>query len=529
MSIEREHDAIVIGSGHNGLILANYLAKAGMDVVVLEKRLEAGGGLTTEEVTLPGFYHNLHSLFHDAVEVMPAMKDLKLEEEHHVRYVLPPVQVGMPLMDGRALTVHVDAEKTRQSLMRINKADAEKYFQVQTDYREFMEAIALPGLYSTPPLPSHQMMALEGTPEGLDYMRLSRSTPEDVARDWFQDEAVRAATLFQLAIPRGILTDYAGLGMVLPLVITQVEPSRLCVGGSHALAHGLWRALLKNGGVTCGMHEVEEILIENGKATGVRLTDGQVIKARKLVASGLGFRQTVLKLMDKTKIPAPLHQAGENFKLDEYSLFAVHVALNEPPNYTASKFDPDLNRALKVNLGFETVADFQRTWSEIRRGIIPTKPAMYVSTPSMHDPSQAPAGKYTALLWQPVPYQPAGKSPEAWDHLKEEFADQCMATWKQYAPNMDSKNIIKRFIQTPIDIERKISNMERGGVFLGRTTLDQIEYFRPHPLVSQYRSPVGGLYFCGGCMHPGGGILGAAARNAADAIAEDFGLTRWWS
>jgi phytoene dehydrogenase-like protein len=529
MTLEREHDAIVIGSGHNGLILANYLARAGMDVVVLEKRLEAGGGLTTEEVTLPGFYHNLHSLFHDAVEVMPAMKDLRLEEDHHVRYVLPEVQVGMPLRDGRAATIHLDPAKTLASLSRINERDALKYKQVQNDYREFMEAIAIPGLYSTPPIPSHQMAALEQTQAGLDYLRLSRSTPNDVARDWFEDEAIRAISLFQLAIPRGILTDYAGLGMVVPLVISQVEPSRLCVGGSHALAHGLWRALLRSGGVTCGMHEVAEILVEKGRAVGVRLVDGQIIRARKLVASGVGFRQTILKMMDPANVPEALRKAGEGFKLDEFSLFAVHLALNEPPNYTAAAFDPDVNRALKVNLGFETVGDFNRTWADIRAGRLPTQPAMYASTPSMHDPSQAPEGKYTALLWQPVPYKLAGRSPEAWDEVKEDFADQCMETWRKYAPNMDSKNIIKRFIQTPVDIARKISNMEEGGVFLGRTTLDQIEYFRPHPIASQYRTPIEGLYLCGGCMHPGGGILGAAARNAADAIAEDFGLIRNWS
>jgi phytoene dehydrogenase-like protein len=529
MALEREHDAIVIGSGHNGLILANYLAKAGMDVVVLEKRLEAGGGLTTEEVTLPGFYHNLHSLFHDAVEVMPAMKDLRLAEDHHVRYVLPEVQVGMPLRDGRGATIHLDGEKTFQSLSRLNALDAEKYRAIQRDYHEFMEAVALPGLYSAPAIPSHQMSALEQTPEGLDYLRLSRSTPTDVARDWFTDENIRAMVLFQLAIPRGILTDYAGLGMVVPLVITQVEPSRLCVGGSHALAHGLWRALLRNGGVTCGMHEVAEILIENGRAAGVRLTDGQIIRARKLVASGLGFRQTVLKLLKKEHTPAMLHTAAQNFKLDEYSLFSVHLALNEPPDYTAAKFDPDINRALKVNVGFETIADFDRTWADIRAGRLPQKPAFYAATPSMHDPSQAPEGKYTALLWQPVPFAPEGRSPEAWDELKEEFADRCMAAWREYAPNMNEKNIIKRFIQTPIDISRKIVNMENGGVFLGRTTLDQIEYFRPHPVASQYRTPIDGLYLCGGCMHPGGGILGSAARNAADAIAEDHGLTRWWS
>lgn len=529
MGLQREHDAIIIGAGHNGLILANYLTKAGLDVVVLEKRLEAGGGLTTEEVTLPGFYHNLHSLFHDAVDVMPAMNDLRLAEEHHVRYVLPKVQVGMPLRDGRALTVHLDIEKTVRSLARISSADAERYRAVHSQYREFMEAVALPGLYSAPPIPSHQLLALEQTIEGLDYLRLTRCTPEDVTREWFASEAVRALVLFQLAIPRGILTDYAGLGMVVPLVISQVEPSRLCVGGSHALAHGLWRALLKHGGVTCGMHEVAEILVENDRAVGVRLTDGQQIRARKLVASGVGFRQTVLKLLDRQKVPPILIQAAEGFKLDEFSLFAVHLALNEPPAYKASSFDPDLDRALKVNLGFESTADFRRTWTEIREGRLPSRPAMYVCTPSLHDPSQAPPGKHTALLWQPAPYELAEGGAAAWDYVKEEFADRCLDTWREYAPNLSEKNILKRFIQTPLDIERKLINMERGGVFLGRTTMDQIEYFRPHPIASQYRTPIHGLYLCGGCTHPGGGILGAAARNAAEAIAEDLGLKRWWS
>ncbi|MCC6995569.1 MAG: NAD(P)/FAD-dependent oxidoreductase [Deltaproteobacteria bacterium] len=523
--LRAEFDVVVIGAGHNGLICAAYLARAGLRVCVLEKRLEAGGGLTTEEVTRPGYYHNLHSVFHDAVEIMPAMTDLELAERHHVAYVRPPVQVGLALSDDRALCVHDEVAASVASIARISPDDARAYQAVHDRYREFVEAVVVPALYSSPPPPSHASAALEGSPEGMEWLRLGRSSPADVAAELFQSDPVRALALFQLAIPRGVVSDYAGLGMLVPLVVTQVERSHLCVGGSHALAHGLWRALLRAGGVVRGMHEALRIRVENGRAVGVDLRGGGTVHARAVV-SAVGFRQTVLGLLGDAGLPEAVVRPARHFKLDEYSIFSVHLALEEPPRYRAARFAPELDRALKVGVGLDGPADFTRLWTDIRAGRAP-EPAMYCAAPSLHDPTQAPPGRHTAFLWQPAPYRLGGDHAR-WDHERERYADRLLERWRAAAPNLGGGNIIARFIQTPLDIERKLSSMQEGGAFLGRASLDQLDCFRPAPAWSQARAPLPGLYLASGAAHPGGGILGAAGYIAAGAVAETLSVPRWW-
>jgi phytoene dehydrogenase-like protein len=524
-------DFIVIGAGHNGLITASYLARTGASVLVLERRLEAGGGLTTEEFTRGGFLHNLHSFFHDTIDVMPPYRDLKLAD-HGARYVCPEVQVGVPLRDGRGFTIHNDAAATERSIARVSAADAVAYAEMRDGYREFMETIVVPGLYSAPPPPSHVAGALETSPEGADYLRLSRSTPADVVRETFENEAVRAGVLFQLAVPRGILPDYAGLGMVVPLVVSQIERSQISVGGSHALAHAIWRAFVSAGGVLRGMAEVTKIEIDGNRARGVYLANGEWYEAKRAVISATGLRQTFKQFVGLDKLDAKLARRLLNFKLDEFSLFGVHLALREAPRFSAAAFDPDIDRALKLDLGFETPADFADALAAIRKRRIPDHTGLYAAFPSLHDPSQAPAGFHTGLLWTPVPFHLDGVPGETdfdkWEHVKRDVLLRCLATLRAYAPNMTSDAILAARALTPADIPLKFPNMCRGGVFMGRLSQDQIEFFRPLPELSQHRTPIDALYLAGSFCHPGGGITGAPGYIAAQVIADDLGLTKWW-
>lgn len=518
----RECDVVVIGAGHNGLICATYLARAGLDVLVLERRLEAGGGLTTEEVTLPGYLHNLHSFFHDAVSVMPAMKDLALEE-HGARYVCPPVQVGIERTDGRALVLHRDLDATVRSIARFSARDAKTWREVVHDHRDFMEAIVVPALYSEPPSPSESTAALDPTPEGMAFLKVGRTSPRDVVASWFENETVQAALLFQLVLPRGILPDYAGLGMVVPLVIAGVEPSHVCVGGSHAFAHALWRALVRAGGRLRGVAEVDRIVMERGRAVGVKLLDGEEIRARRAVISAIDLWQTFERLLPSDLVPKVVGKAVAQFRPDEFSLFSLHLALSEPPKFRATAFDADLDRALKIGVGFESPGDFDDVFSSIRRGRIPKQPAMVVACPTLHDPSQAPKGRHTLIAWFPVPFSPDGREPAHWDDRRDEVAGACLDRLFAAAPNLRASILGKKAL-TPLDIVRKFPNMREGGIFMGRTTLGQIESFRPMPGFSPYRSPITGLYLGGASCHPGGGILGAAGAICARVVAQDLGL-----
>lgn len=523
----RDYDIIVVGGGHNGLICAAYLAKAGLSVCLFEKRLEVGGGLSTEEGTLPGFLHNYHSFFHDAVEHMPAMEDLELEE-HGVEYIRPEVQVGVALSDGRALCIHVERERTQASLARFSKRDARAFAKMDDDYREFMETLVMPALYAAPPKPSEPLVALESSPEGMRYLRMSRSSPEDVVRDAFETEAVRAAVLFQLAIPRGVVTDYGGLGMMVPLIVSGVELSHIAKGGSHALAHALWRALLRAGGIVRGTREVVRIVVEGGRAAGVVLASGEHVKATKAVVSAIDLPQTFLRLLAPADVEPGLLEEVRAFKLDEFSLFGLHLALKEPPRYRAAADDPDLDRALKVAIGFESTADFTDLWHQIRAGLAPDPPRLYATCPTLHDPTQAPEGFHTALCWAPAPYELADGGAAGWDSIAESYAARCLDVWREAAPNMTADNILGQRILSPLDVERKLSSMPRGGVFHGRMTFDQIEAFRPLPQLSEGRTPIEGLYLGGACIHPGGGILGACGYIAAGTVLDDLDIEPWW-
>lgn len=517
------YDVVIIGAGHNGLILANYLARAGVSVLCCEKRLEAGGGLSTEEVTIPGFYHNLHSFFHDAVEIAPFYKDLEMER-FGTEYIRPPVQLGMALSGNKCLIIHEDIDITINNILKFSFQDAQEYKKLHDGYAEFIEAIVLPALFTPPFAPSHQVDMLEKTKEGREFMRLSRLSPKDAVKEAFENEALRASILFQLLIPRGVVHDYHGLGMLMPLIVTQAEKSHICVGGSHALAHALWKALLSAGGKLRGCMGVKKILVKDGKAYGVVLENGDEVHASKAVVSTAAFKQTFLHLVGKEHLPSDFVKQVQNFKLDEFSIFSVHLALKEPPRYASASFNTDMDKAFKVGVGFESVNDFDDMFVSIRRGELP-KPALYAACPTLFDPKQAPDGLHTAFLWQPAPFQLNGKK---WDDVKDDYARECLKKWQEAAPNMNEKNIIKYKVYTPEDIPKKIQSMCRGGVFLGRMTQDQLDYFRPFPELSQYRTPIQNLYLAGACTHPGGGILGACAYNAATVMAEDLGFNRWW-
>jgi phytoene dehydrogenase-like protein len=520
------HDVLIIGGGHNGLICGAYLAKAGLDVCVFEARLEVGGGLSTEESTKPGFYHNLHSVFHDAVDHMPAMTDLDLPA-HGAEYILPDVQVGLALADGRALTIHLDREKTRASLDRFSAVDGQAWCQIDDDYREFIETIVIPALYAPPPTPSEPLIALEGSAAGMDYLRLARSSPADVVLERFESDAVRAAVLFQLAVPRGVVPDYAGLGMLVPLVITLVERSHLAQGGSHTIAHALWRALLRAGARMRGTCQVRQILVEGGRAAGVLLATGERVMARRAVISAVDLPQTFLDLIDQRQVDAGFLRRVRGYKLDEFSLFGLHLALNEPPRYRAASFDPDLDRAFKVGIGFDSARDFQLLWQEIRAGHAP-RPRLYACCPTRFDSSQAPEGKHTAFCWAPAPYALADGGAEAWDRVGPAYAEQCLEIWRAAAPNMTPDNILGQRILTPRDVTRKLASMPQGGVFHGRMTFDQLEAFRPLPGLADGRTPLAALYLAGASLHPGGGILGACGYIAAGTVLADLGLKPWW-
>ncbi len=507
-----EFDAIVIGAGHNGLITAGYLAKAGMSVAVIEKRYEAGGGLCTEQITLPGFLHNLHSYYHILADHMPAYKDLELEK-HGARYICPETQAGLVSGD-KALKIYENIDKTQKSIAKFSEKDAKTYRKVQEDYAEYMETIIIPAIYSPPVTPSERYAALEGTPEGRTFLELDRSSPLEVVDDLFECEELKAEILHDLIYPRWVLPEYHGLGSMAILSISQVERRQLVIGGSHTLAHALWRSLKASGGVVLANRAVRKILIKNGAATGVEVADGTKYIAKKVVASSIDLKQTFLELIGEEYLDENLIQQIKNYKSDDFSIFTIHLALNEPPKYI-----PDVNDAFHIILNSETPEKIIDQFLQIRKGKV-KDPILYCSTPTLWDKTQALLSKHTAVAAIPVPYK---LKKGSWDDYKEEFIEMCIEKWSEFAPNLE-KNILGKAGVSPLDIERRLSNMVNGSAFMGRITQDQMEFFRPTPELSRYKTPIKKFYLCGSCCHPGGGITGGPGYIAAMTILEDLGV-----
>jgi len=523
-----DFDFIVCGGGHNALICAGYLAKSRQKVLVLERRQKVGGGSVSEEITLPGFLHNVHSAFHRFVPDLPWHKDLELER-FGLRYYQADVQNLLPTSDGRCLCIHRDYQTSVKKLERFAPGDAKTYAEVFPRWREMSQRYLLPEMYS-PPLPEAEKFALwERTELGRELVRLTRMTAIDVVKETFEDPHLRALVLYYVAV-KGWDWDDPGLGFQTVMSMVGAERAGVCIGGSGQLAHALFSALVAQGGLAFTDREVTEILVEGGRAVGVRTQMGEEFRAAVGVVSALTPHQTFLELMDGARhLDGATLGAVRNYRYSRWKLFSGHLALEEPPQYRAAAYDPDCQRAVNLCIGYESLDDFDAHLQAITSGRPPDRPGMQCGVFTLFDPTQAPRGKHTALIWQVAPYALAEGGPQAWDAIKEEYLDRCIARWRHYAPNLGGKNLLARATYTPYDIVRTMHTMREADFNAGALCRSQVLENRPVPDMSRYMTPIAGLYLTGSSTHPGGLLTGGPGYNAARAIHEYAHLPVWWN
>jgi len=523
------YDAVIIGAGHNGMALATYLARCGWEVAIFEKRAEEGGGLCTEELTRPGFLHNVHCNYHTLVGVCPVYDDLELYD-HGLRYVRPPVQMASVFRDGTALTVHTDLDKTCASIARFSQRDADTFRRLYDETTGYLDMILRTLMYS-PPISMNDItraLVTLGVEERAEFLsvHLRRTTINQFLDQHFENDKVKAHLAFHAAVA-GYSTDRKGLAVSFPLLIGKIENWHLCVGGSHALAHSLWEAFGHAGGRVFLKHGVEQILLEDGKAVGVRLEDGGVIRARHLVASSIDLEQTFLEMIEPSALPDGFTSAVEEYPHMDWSFFSVHLALSQAPRYTAADFDHDVNAAWVVNVGYESPEEINQHWRDARAGRLPDpKPNCAVN--SLYDPTDAPEGGYTGLIRQFAPYRLADGGAQAWDRVAREYGRRCIERWREFAPNLDEDAVTSWATYTPLDIERRIPSMVRGDWMGGLIDVENLLDKRPFAELAQYKTPIGNLYMCGATQHPHGFVTFAPAYNALQVIADDYRLERWW-
>ncbi|MEK7783113.1 MAG: NAD(P)/FAD-dependent oxidoreductase, partial [Candidatus Binatota bacterium] len=522
-----EYDGVVIGAGHNGMICAGYLGKCGQKIMVVEKNMEVGGGLDShEDRNYPGFWHNIHSVFHRGLMTLPWYKDLELEN-FGIHYYRPDPGVVHHFLDGSYLGWFADVERTVATIAEFSKRDAATFKEIWTHWQPVVKNIVFPETYAVPVPIEVKRPLLEKIPEGREYLKYFDTTPGQFVLEHFEHPRVQAFIGF-LGVMRGYELDAPKTGYLIPAMIAWGVNPQLCRGTSHALGDNLAHMLSHNGVDYIEANGVERILVQNGRARGVVLEDGTVIKALKFVASNVNPVETFIRLVGRENLEPKFAEMAANFRFSKTTpIFAVNLALNERPKYITEEKHPEVIGAFMHIVGLETFTDLRNLFEDCHTGQLPRKPFMNGATPSYHDPTQAPPGKATAFMWQLAPYNLWG-NPLNWDKVRDEWFEKQLAVWRQYAPNLSEENILSKDSGTPLDIERHDRNMYYGDWMVGEYSGDQALENRPFPGWSQYRTPVEGLYLCGSSCHPGGNITGAPGYNASRIIAEELGIDRWW-
>ncbi len=475
-----EYDGVVIGAGHNGMICAAYLAKCGQKIMVVEKNMEVGGGLDShEDRNYPGFWHNIHSVFHRGLMMLPWYKDLELEN-FGIHYYRPDPGVVHHFLDKTYLGWFADVNKTVETIERFSKKDAASFMDIWTRWQPVVQKIVFTETYAVPLPMEEKRPLLEKIPEGREYLKYFDTTPEEFVLRHFEHPRVRAFIGF-LGVMRGYELDAPQTGLPdsgddrvgrQPAAL----PRHVARSRRQPRAYDVAQRRRLYRGQRCRADSRRE-----GQATAVVLEDGTVIKARKFIASNVNPVETFIRLVGKENLQPKFAELAGNFRFSKTTpIFATNLALNERPKYITEEKYPEVAGSFMHIVGLEEYQDLVNLFEDCRTGQLPRKPFMNGATPSYHDPTQAPPGKATAFMWQLMTYNLWG-NPLNWDKARHEWFQKQLAVWQKFAPNLDENNILSTDSTTPLDIERHDKNMYCGDWMVGEYAGDQALENRPFP------------------------------------------------
>ena len=522
------YDVIIIGSGPNGLAIGAYLSKAGQKVLLLEKRFEAGGGLCTEQVTLPEFYHNTHAVYMMMADYAPVYADFQFEARG-VKHIYPEVQVAMPLADGRVLCIYQDLERSCASIAAFSKKDAESYRSMQRRFEELFQNILGPQTYV--PMEAAPLMAAkaETTELGRELSAYAEKTPEEIVCALFENDHVRMLMLY-MACHWGLDYSQSGVSYMVPIYLNRMTRYRLTAGGSHRASNALLKTVFEQKGQIRTSAQIKRILVEGGAAKGVELEDGTRFLANKAVVSTIDTHQTFLKYVGEEHLEKDFVEMIRIWQWEKWSLCVLHLALAEPPRFSAAQSHPDLDAAFMHVIGYESLAGLKAHWDAMAEGRMPENAGYNCCFPSVHDSFQAPPGRASGLISQMAPFDLEGGGPDKWLNYeyRRGITERQIARLHEYAPNITGETVLWTYLTTPADIANKFANMVHGSYKQGAYHPLQMGYLRPNQDCSQYRTPVKNLYLGGASVAPGGMVIFGPGYNCANAIAEDFGIEKWW-
>ncbi len=518
-----EYDAIVVGGGHNGLICACYLARAGQRVLVAERREIVGGAVCTEEV-IPGYKIDVGSSAHIMIHLTPIVRDLKLEQ-HGLEYIDMDPYAFYPLPDGSgSISFYRDVEQTCTSIASVSPHDAEAYREFMAFWKPLNDAVF--DAFLNPPsvlrLFGGVASSLPRLPRGTPTLEVTRRLLTSYAQliiETFESEAMRAAMTW-LAAQSGPPPDEIGAGDFFGWhAMLHTSGAMHPRGGSGMLTQALARAFIAYGGDLLLDAPVRRILIEKGATCGIELENGERYPA-PIVISNAHVQTTLLNLVGPEHLPSKLTERLRHIRVGNGFGMTVRCAASALPDYTAA---PSGGQPHPSHHGLQLLCPsmnyVRRAYEDYLRGEPSHDPAVIAMTFSAIDPDVAPPGKHTVFLWsQYFPYELA--HGQQWDDIREQVADNILEVLYRYAPNMRGA-IIDRFIQSPLDLERRIG-LPHGNVMHVEMSFDQMFFFRPLPELARYRTPLKGLYLTGASTHPGGGVFGASGYTTARVVLGDI-------
>ena len=528
-------DAVVVGAGHNGLVTAGYLARAGLKTLVVESRPIVGGACVTEEV-FPGYKVSTTSYLCSLLQEK-VIKDLQLERFGYQVYPKDPAFFS-PFPDGCYLIMWSDVRKTCDEIRKFSARDAEAYPR----YEEFVDRLARfvePRLLETPPDIAgrrfddwHRLASLGRrlmkmpAEELVGHMRILTQSVKDFLDPWFESEAVKVVLATDGVIGTNGGPYTPGTAYVL------FHHSMGGVGGKR----GLWGFVRGGmGGITQALAAsarsrgteirtsapVARVLVKGQRATGVALATGEEITA-KLVVSNADPKRTFLKLVGQKNLESDFAAAIRSLKMEGCSM-KINLALDGLPNFTCLPTPRGVVGAQhKTTIHICPTLDYiERAYDDSKYGRPSERPMLEITIPTTYDESLAPKGKHLMNIF--LQYTPYSLSPEvapSWHAIRESYADRVMDMIEEYAPGFKSL-VLHRQVISPLDLEEQFG-MTGGNIFHGEMSVDQLFFLRPVPGWAKYRTPIRGLYLCGSGTHPGGGVMGAPGANAAREILKDW-------
>ena len=522
------YDAVVIGAGHNGLTNAAYLAKAGLKVVVVEKNDYIGGAAVSRELHEGWTYSNCSyvcSMMRQAIH-----RDLDLGRHG---LILVPYLGTVNFGDrGETLVAYHDEQSAYLELKRHSPHDADAMFRFQADLTRYSQLIRKT-LMRTPPDPTSfrvrdireflwlakKFWAL-GEKELYEYVRFFTMSAAEFLDDYFENDLIKAAMASPGIIGTALGVESPGSSYILlHHVMGDVDGSigawGLARGGMGAISRSIADAMLGFGGELRTNAGVQKILVENGKATGVVLENGDEIRAR-IVVSNLDARRTFTNVMEKNDLPEGIYERAKNFKI-RGSSGKVNIALSGMPKFTGLPDNRYINRGGQAFTG--SLETMERAYDCWKRGRWSDDPFVESVIPSAWDPTVAPPGKHWMSNF--IQYCPPKLADGSWTPEKRDaFGESVIAKIERYSPGFRDL-IVHMEVRTPHDIENEIGLTE-GNIFQGELTIDQLFFNRPFPGYGQYRMPVKSLYMCGSSTHPGGGVSAVCGANAAREILMDL-------